>query len=66
MKTKDALFETLEEFKEVDKVNPLNFDSLESLLRALEPVELAVKVSSKKDATLLTVMTLLFPSLFIN
>ena len=53
LKTKLSLFETFTDLNEIDLINRLDFQALQTLKDALEPIKLAVEVLSRQDATLL-------------
>lgn len=59
LNTKLALFETFVELNATEIINKLSFPGLEELLKALNPVKLAVEVLSKEDSSLLTADTVL-------
>lgn len=59
LKTKVALYDTFTELNKLDIINALDFEALEMLQKAMEPIKLAVEVLSKQDATLVTADTVL-------
>ena len=58
-KTEVAIRETLTEFKALEIIETLDFDALKTLLKAMEPVKLAVENLSREDATLMSADTIL-------
>ena len=59
VKTEVAIHETLTEFKASEIIETLDFDALKTLLKAMEPVKLAVENLSREDATLMSAGTIL-------
>jgi hypothetical protein len=59
VKTEVAIRETLTEFKALEIIETLDFDALKTLLKAMEPVKLAVENLSREDATLMSADTIL-------
>ncbi|KAG5672798.1 hypothetical protein PVAND_002891 [Polypedilum vanderplanki] len=54
IKTKAALFETFAELNSLPIINELDFEALEILEKAMDPIRVTVLALSRQDATLLT------------
>ncbi|KAL3842607.1 hypothetical protein ACJMK2_020600 [Sinanodonta woodiana] len=53
VKTEVAICETLTELKALKMINKLDFDALKTVLKVMEPVNLAVENPSRNDVTLM-------------
>lgn len=59
VKTETAIRETLREFNSLNVIEALDFSALKILVKAMEPVKLAVANLSREDATLVSAETIL-------
>ena len=54
LKTENAIRETLQEFNALQMIEAIDFSALKILVKAMEPVKLAVENLSREDATLVS------------